>query len=145
MEEEKLQKLAYIVSEASDIVIRQGRSQEADTYAAAVSVIVHSWTNSDSSVYQPQWPLDYFTAGTDPLGTGQNPQQVQATYDKLISDASLYAGSWDLKLTTEASKVSIGDTFTVTGVLQTTSGRGIPGKTNRFVFLGGRRPGDRCD
>lgn len=140
LEADKLQKLAYIVSEASDKVINQGQGQQADSYAAAVSVIVHSWTNSNPSSYDPTWPLSAFQAGQDPLNTGQQPQQVPGIYSQLIEDANLYYGPWNLTLTANTQNVAVGDTVTITGQLKTQSGTSIPSKDITLDITGASGP-----
>ncbi|XBH21307.1 VaFE repeat-containing surface-anchored protein [Jonesiaceae bacterium BS-20] len=118
---DKMQELAYIISYASDLVLGEV-GHNADTHAAAVSVIVHHWTNAKGiAFYDPNMALTHFDLGRDPVGTGQDPRQVRPVYDKLIADAAQYRGEWAITLTSDISEVKIGETATVTGALKRAS------------------------
>ncbi|MGO1835130.1 MAG: Ig-like domain-containing protein, partial [Actinomycetaceae bacterium] len=134
---ERMQQLAYIISEASDRVIDK-TGKEADDYAAATSVIVHDWTNSGSQPYDPEWPLALFDAGDDPGGTGQQPNDVRDVYDLLIANAQQYSGAWTLDLDeVTAPDRTVGDEITVSGTLETASGNAIPDHEVHLAANGG--------
>ncbi|MDR2256858.1 MAG: VaFE repeat-containing surface-anchored protein [Arthrobacter sp.] len=118
--------LAYIVSEASHKVIKQ-KGKVADDYAAAVSVIVHDWTNSGgTSVYDPNWALSAFAANEDPIGSGQKPGSVPAIYNQLKADAAKYHGPWTLELSADPVAPAVGETTAVTGTLLAATGTPVP-------------------
>lgn len=138
--------LAYVVSEASHSVLYKV-GHEADTSAAATSVIIHDMTFKNpipangNQPYSASWPLTAFGSGEDPEGTGQNATNVPNVYDSLLAEAQLYHGTWNITLDAgNTDGARIGDTVTVTGTLRARGTVAIPNKEVSLDISGATGP-----